>query len=104
MRLTDRVNQYVLDTLADVALGEEYDHEVVMAFQPSSAGPLPVIVLIITGRGVALDEVIGAPAVMLATPSPAFELVAEHVRAAVGYIRAERARQTASVPLLGTPR
>jgi hypothetical protein len=109
MRLTDRAEQTVIATLADVALGERYDHEVTMAYQAGPGGALtPTVVILIVGRSISLDEVIGASPILLTTPSPAADLVATRVRQAVTAIRAERARQTgqapAGVPLLGVPR
>lgn len=104
MRLTQRVDEMVVEALAAAALGEQFDHEVSLIFQPGAQGPVPTIVILIVGRGVALDEVIGSAPILIPTPSPTAELVTTHVRNAVAAIQAERARQSSSVPLLGVPR
>lgn len=103
VRLTDRVEQTVIQTLAE-QLGEDYDHEVFLTMQPSPRGPVPCIVILVVGRGVALDEVITASPIVIPTPRPDAALVANQVQQAVFAIQAERARQSQTVPLLGVPR
>ncbi|GIH76153.1 hypothetical protein [Planobispora longispora] len=104
MRLTQRVEDQVVEALAAAALGESLDHEVSLVYQVGPNGPVPSIVILIVGRGIALGEVISATPIVIPTPAPDAELVATSVRTAVTAIQAERARQTREVPLLGVPR
>jgi hypothetical protein len=108
VRLTERVEKTVVETLAEVALGELFDHEVGMAYQVvPQQGLTPCVTILVVGRAVALDERIAATPIVLPTPYPDEELVAARVRQAVEAIRAERARQAQlpqGVPLLGVPR
>lgn len=103
MRLTERVEQTVVETLAE-SLGEQYDHEVLLTMQATPRGPVPSIAILIVGRGLALDEDIAASPIVLPSPRPGPEIVKTHVRQAVAAIQAERARQSQAVPLLGVPR
>lgn len=104
MRLTDRVDRMVTETLDAVAMGDTYDHEVTLTYQPGPGGPTPALVILIVGRGIAMDQVIGAAPALIPSPAPAQDVVAAHVRQAVASIQAERARQSRQIPLLGAPR
>lgn len=110
MRLIERVEETVIETLAEVGLGESFDHEVSMVYQADPTSPVgltPCVVIFVLGRAVALNEVIGAAPIIIRSPRPDDALVAAKVRQAVEVIRAERARQAQlpqGIPLLGVPR